>query len=271
MGLDEHLLRQVFSVMMVARQIERQIVEGTLMRLYYLAEREFGTARGRRDVYGFSHQEHRVPGVACIDTLRYQPVYMRVKCLFEDRDARLYILSKVAYLSAMTRTSPSLNLRGRLLPGLLLLWASQFGLALWFMVGQGYDRATAEIVPVIGLGLLPLMALAFSFNEAFRYAVERVAGGKSSRMALMPAMMVLFLLLFGLCIIAPALVVLRLVQPPGPFDELWLMLGATTVMLGSAIHVMTAPKGKQAFHALFFLIGAAVGLILIRLFVFSFF
>jgi len=164
-----------------------------------------------------------------------------------------------------------MNLRGRLFPGLLLLWTSQFGLALWFMVGQGFDRSTAEIVPVMGIGLLPLMALAFSFNEAFRCAVERVAGKKSSRMALMPAMMVLFLLLFGLTILAPALVVLGLLQPPGPFEELWLMLGATTVLLGTAIHVITAPKGKQAFHALFFLIGAAVGLILIRLFVFSFF
>ena len=171
----------------------------------------------------------------------------------------------------MSRTSPTLNLSGRLLPGLLLLWASQFGLAIWFMVGQGYDRSTAEIVPVVGVGLMPLMAFAFTFNEAFRFAIEVVVGAKPSRMAAMPAMMVLFLSFFGLCIIGPALVVLKLIQPSGPFSELWLMLGTTTVLLGAAIHVITAPKGKQAFHAFYFLIGAALGLVLVRFFVFSFF
>ncbi len=186
-------------------------------------------------------------------------------------DSMSHNILTVAYLVYMSQQPLSSMIKSRLLPGMALLWGSQLGLAIWFLVGQGYDRTSAEIVPVIGLGMLPLTALAYSYNMAFCNFVEQVVGKKPSRLALLPAMMVLFLLFFALCIVGPALIVLKLIQPPGPFEELWLMLAATTVLHGTAIHFLTVPEGRQAFYALSFLIGASLGLILIRILVFSFF
>ncbi len=162
----------------------------------------------------------------------------------------------------MRETSTISNRAGRLFSGLAIVWLSQFGIILWFMIGQGYDRATAGLVPLGGLALIPLVAW------AVRAGLPALEDSTIKRLGMAHGQ-ALALYVFG--ILVPAWIILRLLALPSPFLELWWMVGASTVILGSLVYYWKTPTYQRAFFALFFLVGCVASLPGWRLLIFSFF
>lgn len=160
----------------------------------------------------------------------------------------------------MTRTTSSYRVR-RVLTGALLVVLCQFGITVWFMIGQGYDRATANLVPVIAALLIPVLALLMKSGT-------NVTAGTWVRYR---TSLLGTVLLYGIGVLMPAAFVLHVHAFSSPFDELWWILGGSTV-LGSAI--VLAWKGLVPGLWLgwaSFLLIVAGGVFGLRQVVFSFF
>ena len=158
-----------------------------------------------------------------------------------------------------------------LVTGLLLLAVSLLVLVAWFMYGQGWDRASAAIVVQRSFLLIPVLALALTFSSPFEKVAARFFGSKKRFVTRYLHMLVivsaLCLLGFGL----PYLVVFKWQQPPSPFEELWMMMGGTAVLMGGAVYWIVKPAQHRHWFALAYLAVTAGILLGSRAFVFSFF
>lgn len=160
------------------------------------------------------------------------------------------------------------NALGRGVSALVLVWVAQFGVVLWFMIGQGYDRATAIMVPWAGLAMLPMWAW------LLRIGLPDVAGGSIVR-AVRALGHAAALYIAGL--IVPAQVTLRGFSLSSPFDELWWVLGSATVILavglawskGFSRRSMAGPRGVPI--GLLIVLGSGASVPLWRALIFSFF
>ena len=118
-----------------------------------------------------------------------------------------------------TASSP---IASRVLSTVVLSVLLQFGVLAWFLVGQGYDRATANLIPQAGVLAVPLLALLLMTGTSasspgaarYRKAVLRMA------------------ILYVLGVLVPGLAILHLVPFTSPFDELWWIMGSVTVVCG---------------------------------------
>lgn len=171
--------------------------------------------------------------------------------------------------AAFVKQSRSIsNALGRGVSALVLVWVAQFGVVLWFMIGQGYDRATANLVPWVGLAMLPLWAW------LLRIGLPDVAGGRIVRAARALGHAAA-LYIAGL--IVPAQVILHGFSLSSPFDELWWVLGSATVILAVGLawsksfsrRSMAGPRGVPI--GLLIVLGSGASVPLWRAFIFSFF
>ena len=160
---------------------------------------------------------------------------------------------------------------GRALVAVLLLGLVLFGIAMWFMVGQGYDRATARIVPQAALAIIPVLSAVLYFHSPTRQAMELVFGRRPRFLGGWVATMAfLFGLLMATVGLAWALVFLVL-KPASPFQELWYFLGGTTMLTGGILYAVYAPVAYRALYALSILIGYGAVLVSVRSFILAFF
>jgi len=150
----------------------------------------------------------------------------------------------------------------RLLSSLLIVWLSQFGIAVWFMVGQGYDRATAGLVPWVGVVLLPLIA--WLMRVGMR--AQKDPWARKAGKALVQAAG-----LYAMGLIVPALVILNLLDLSSPFDELWWMMGCATAILAAILYRLKSPEPKSALFGVLLLLGSVASIPGWRAFVLSFF
>ena len=168
----------------------------------------------------------------------------------------------------MQQTLSIANAVRRVFSALAFVWLAQFGIALWFMIGQGYDRATADLVPIAGLGMVPV------FAWLLRSGLPNLAGSKAKRIG-MAMLYAVALYLIGL--IVPAQAVLHGFPFTSPFDELWWLLGSATAVTAT---ILAYTKGwaraakagsKGLVMGVLILLGSGVSVPLWRVFVFSFF
>lgn len=118
--------------------------------------------------------------------------------------------------------TPTSSIASRVLRAIVLLALLQFGVLVWFLIGQGYDRATANLIPQAGVLAVPLLACLLisgtrsesSWWVRYRSAVLRMA------------------IVYAVGILVPGWVILHLVPFTSPFDELWWILGSVTVVSG---------------------------------------
>jgi len=169
----------------------------------------------------------------------------------------------------MTRPrTPSSSIRGtdhfgrRLVSAFTLVLLFQFGTAVWFMVGQGYDRATAGLVPWGGLLALPLVAL------LIRAGMPRGPGTRWGRLG---RAMLAAAGLYVLAVLGPAWIILSLLDLGSPFSEFWWILGISSPALILMLTLLKTPAGRQWLFGALLAGGGGVGILLVRAFVFSFF
>ena len=159
----------------------------------------------------------------------------------------------------------------RLAVGVGLMAVVHLVILLWFLIGQGYDRTTARLVLQVSVLLIPIGGLVLYFNAAFRDAMERVFGPRERLAAGFLPMSAYLTGLVLVGIVLPALVVFMLLDPTGPFEELWVVMGSVTVVFGGFIYFILKPVSHRALFALAFLIANAGILLGYRAFLFSFF
>lgn len=156
----------------------------------------------------------------------------------------------------------------RLGSALAIVWLGQFGIVLWFMIGQGYDRATADLIPIVGLAMLPIIAW------LLRSGLPELKGPRSRRMG---RAMLQAAILYAMGLIVPAQVILHGIPFSSPFDELWWMLGSATTVLAAMLIWRkgyldgSARSARGVGFALLLLLGSALSLPGWRVFVFGFF
>jgi len=150
----------------------------------------------------------------------------------------------------------------RVLTAAVLLWIVQLGIMAWFMVGQGYDRSTAAMLPWFGLLLVPVMAV------LMRAGMPPWSPSRSIRMARSVAVAGI---LYLIGVLVPGWIVTTVMHLDSPFTELWSILTMSTalVVLGLVGH-KAPPHLRWHFLAVLILSGAA-GWMLVRRIVFSFF
>ena len=158
-----------------------------------------------------------------------------------------------------------------LVVGLLFLAVSLLVLVAWFMYGQGWDRASADMVVQRSLFLIPVLAFALMYSAPFNAFSTRIFGVQASAVR---KYLYMLLIVCALCIVGfgiPFLVVFKWQQPPSPFEELWMMMGGTAVLMGGAIYWIIKPVVHRHWFALAYLAAIAGLLLASRAFVFSFF
>lgn len=141
----------------------------------------------------------------------------------------------------------------------------------WFMYGQGFDRASAQIVIKVSVLLIPIVSIILIPDRSYRMVRERLFGVR----AMMGWSYITTLATFAATTLVgigiPALVVFGLIQPSGPFDELWLMMGGVTVLFGALQFGIYLPKTGRIWYGAGFLLGL-VGIVTgLKAFVYSFF
>ena len=149
-----------------------------------------------------------------------------------------------------------------LFTAILLLWMLQLGIMAWFMVGQGYDRATAALLPRLGLLAIPLMAL------LIRAGMPRAI---TTRLARFSKAMLQAGALYAMSLLLPGWIILYLMNLESPFSELWWILGASTAVLVGLLTVLKAPRSTWWLFAGALAGSAIAGILLVRTIVFSFF
>ena len=158
-----------------------------------------------------------------------------------------------------------------LITGVLLLSVSLLVLVVWFMYGQGWDRASAQMVVERSFLLLPVLAFALMFSAPFNQTTKKMLGETDSFVRRYVRMLGL---LITLCLIGfgvPYLIVFIWQQPPSPFEELWMMMGGVAVLMGGSIYWIVKPGTHRHWFAFAYLAACAVVLFGLRAFVFSFF
>jgi hypothetical protein len=172
------------------------------------------------------------------------------------------------YAGSMQPTPSIANVARRILSSLVLVWMAQFGIAIWFMIGQGYDRATADLIPIAGMGIVP------AFAWLIRAGLPTLEGTTAKRMG---KAMIQAATLYLVGVIVPAQAVLRGLSFSSPFDELWWLLGLSSGMLAAYLaftkglsHSSQAGSRCLVISALIIL-GSGASVLLWRAFVFSFF
>lgn len=162
----------------------------------------------------------------------------------------------------VTHAEPTIQPVRSLFTAILLLWILQLGIMAWFMVGQGYDRATAALLPRLGLLALPLMAL------LIRAGMPRAT---KTRLARFSQAMLQAAALYAMSLLLPGWIILALMNLESPFSELWWILGASTTVVVSLLTVLKAPRSIWWLFAGALAGSAIAGILLVRTIVFSFF
>jgi len=160
---------------------------------------------------------------------------------------------------------------GRLISSFSVIAIIQFGVGIWFMVGQGYDRATAGIVLQYAALLIPLGGLVLFYIAPFRAAMERWFGERPNLALGYLPMTAFVAVVVALGVGVPAFTTFVILEPASPFSELWIFMGGISMALGSLIYFILKPASHQRIFALVFLGLNAIILIGMRMFVFSFF
>lgn len=166
------------------------------------------------------------------------------------------------YAGSMRGTTTNRMTAIRLATALLLIWTLQFGIVLWFMIGQGYDRATATQIPWAGVLLLPI------FGLLVRSGLPRVDGSRVKKVGI-ALVQAAGLYLGG--VLVPGWVILHGLLLTSPFDELWWMLGASTILIWGLLVMLKSPKDRRTLYAVLLFLGSAAALPGWRLFVLAFF
>jgi len=148
-----------------------------------------------------------------------------------------------------------------LFSAIALLALTELVIVAWFLYGQGYDRTAAIIVIERALLLVPLVSAGLMYNQAFQSATKSLLGMPKSWLAGYIRTLVAYSAMLCLGVGLPAVVVIGMIKPPGPFYELWLTLGGIVVLLGGMLYIVFQPQTSRHWFALgYFCLVAAIQL-----------
>ena len=155
--------------------------------------------------------------------------------------------------------------------GLLLLAITELTVVVWFMYGQGFDRVAAQMVIARSLLLIPLISIGLLYVGPYRSLMERIFGKRSTFSTAYLPMLATCVSINLIGVGIPVLIVFGLVQPPSPFEELWMTMGGIVLLFGGLNYAILKPKWNVHWYALGFIVGATSIQWGLRSFVFSFF
>ena len=156
--------------------------------------------------------------------------------------------------------SPTKTFLLRLGTATVAVWIHQFGIVVWFLVGQGYDRSTASLVTWAALALLPLTAC------LIRAGLPEQDGSRFVRVskALLQAVGC-----YAAGVLLPGWLIVNAASLGSPFSELWWILGSSSLVLGGIMVRLKAPQERRLRFAFALLVACASGLLLWRTLIFS--